>query len=347
MALREGRFSRSSDGTLAEGTVRSSISYVSSSFRDNDRVNPTKDEDGELGRVLSRLFRAFRNKDPNPKQQKALPAQVLVMMYKNKATKTQKAIGQLGIGAFFWACRSCEYLLVPQADKRRTDILRLRCIRFFKDGILLSHDSPLLERADCVAITFEFQKKDERNDTVTQLDTDHSFLSPVRIWAAIVKRIRKYPGANDDTPVSAVWRNGRIQHVTSAEMVNALRDAVKVIGEEKLGFKSTEIGTHSLRSGAAMAMFLGECPVYTIMMIGRWSSDAFLRYIRKQVEQFSHNVAKRMIRNLFYRHIPEIEPKVSQLDPRQRNHPDNAETRRNVGGSLSRRAVLPPISLYN
>ena len=109
------------------------------------------------------------------------------MMYKNKATETQKAIGQLGIGAFFWACRSCEYLLVPQADKRRTDILRLRCIRFFKDGILLSHDSPLLEHADCVAITFEFQKKDERNDTVTQLDTDHSFLSPVRIWAAIVK----------------------------------------------------------------------------------------------------------------------------------------------------------------
>ena len=38
-----------------------------------------------------------------------------------------------------------------------------------------------------------------------------------------------------------------------------------------------------------MDVFLGECPVYTIMLIGRWSSDAFLRYIRKQVEQFSHN----------------------------------------------------------
>ena len=34
-----------------------------------------------------------------------------------------------------------------------------------------------------------------------------------------------------------------------------------------------------------MAMYLGDCPVYSIMMIGRWSSDAFLRYIRKQVEQ--------------------------------------------------------------
>ena len=159
MALREGRFSRQSDAPLAESTIRGAISFVSSSFRDNDRPNPTKDEDGDLGRILSRLFRAFRNKDPNPKQQKALAAQVLVMMYKRKQTETERAIGQLGIGAFFWAMRSCEYLKVPQAEKRRTDILRLGNIRFFKDGILLIHSDPQCEFADNVSITFEFQKK--------------------------------------------------------------------------------------------------------------------------------------------------------------------------------------------
>ena len=94
-----------------------------------------------------------------------------------------------------------------------------------------------------------------------------------------------------------------------------------------------------------MAMYLGECPVYTIILIGRWSSDAFLRYIRKQVEQFSHNVSKRMLRFLFHRHIPDLEPTVSRMDPRQRNHPDNAKTRRNIGGDLSRRARLPTMSL--
>ena len=74
--------------------------------------------------------------------------------------------------------------------------------------------------------------------------------------------------------MSAVWRNDRIEHITSSEMVEALRAAVGSIGEETLGFKMKEVGTHSIRSGAAMAMYLGECPVYTIMMIGRWSSDA-------------------------------------------------------------------------
>jgi hypothetical protein len=131
-------------------------------------------------------------------------------------------------------------------------------------------------------------------DTVTQIASGDALFCPVRAWAAIAHRIWGYKGASEDTPVSAVWRNGRIEHITSYSFV-ALDAAVGAVGYEKLGIKKGEIGTHSLRSGAAMAMYLGEVPVYTIMMLGCWSSDAFLCYIRKQVEQFSHNVSKHMI----------------------------------------------------
>ena len=62
------------------------------------------------------------------------------------------------------------------------------------------------------------------------------------------------------------------------------------IGEGVLHIAANKIGTHSIHSGAAMAMFLGGCPVFLIMMIGLWSSNAFLCYIRKQVEEFNHNV---------------------------------------------------------
>ena len=89
----------------------------------------------------------------------------------------------------------------------------------------------------------------------------------------------------------AVWRYRHIKHITSKEIVSALRGAVVSIGEDILGIKKEDVGTYLIRLGAAMAMYLGKCPIYTIMMIGRWSSDAFLRYIRKQVEQFSHNVS--------------------------------------------------------
>jgi hypothetical protein len=56
-----------------------------------------------------------------------------------------------------------------------------------------------------------------------------------------------------------------------------------------------------------MAMFTGGCPVYLIMLIGRWLSDAFLKYIWKQVEQFSHDVSQRMITYMFHRYIPSLE----------------------------------------
>ena len=51
-------------------------------------------------------------------------------------------------------------------------------------------------------------------------------------------------------------------------MVKALQAAVVSIGEEKLGFKKEDIGTHLIRSGAAMTMFLGEIAVYTILVDG-------------------------------------------------------------------------------
>ena len=103
---------------------------------------------------------------------------------------------------------------------------------------------------------------------------------------------------------------------------------------------------HSIRSGAAIAMYLDEVPVYTIMLIGRWSSDAFLRYIRKKVEQFSHNVSCRMIKNQHFTHIPHSRS-TSHLDPLHRNHRDNAQTQQNMGrgaGYVTR--TLPAISMW-
>ena len=54
-----------------------------------------------------------------------------------------------------------------------------------------------------------------------------------------------------------------------------------------------------------------------------------------------------MIRFQFHLQIPDLGPAESHLDPRQRNHQDNAETRRNISCNLSRHVLLTVISLYN
>jgi hypothetical protein len=123
------------------------------------------------------------------------------------------------------------------------------------------------------------QKKDEKNNTVIQISLGDINMCPVRMGAAIVHRIRSYEGTKNNTPISVFWQFNRINHVTSKHVIVAMKDAIQAIGEDVLHIKKEEIGMHLIRLGAAMAMFLGNCSVCLIMMIGRWTSDAFLRYI--------------------------------------------------------------------
>jgi hypothetical protein len=96
----------------------------------------------------------------------ALPASVFRWIYNNALTALDTACSQLlNNGALFFAMRSCEYTKVH--GQRRMKLLCLRNIRFFLNGHLLSHDNTSLSLADCVSITFEFQKTDIRDETIT------------------------------------------------------------------------------------------------------------------------------------------------------------------------------------
>jgi hypothetical protein len=72
--------------------------------------------------------------------------------------------------------------------------------------------------------------------------------------------------------------------MTSKDITDALRDGLTVFGSEKLRIKPEEIATHLIRSGVAMAMYLGGVPVFAIQLIGCWSSDAFMKYIQNRLK---------------------------------------------------------------
>ena len=150
------------------------------------------------------------------------------------------------------------------------------------------------------------------------------------------RRVLSYPGTDENTPFNTIFVDDKLSTISSTTVRNKLRSAADGVGEDKLGFKSDDIGTHSVRSGAAMAMYLAGVPTFSIMMIGRWSSDAFLKYIRKQVEQFSHNISSRMLQNESYFTTPDFRPTVSRHDTRMPNDHRNFATRHNVGVSVPR-----------
>ena len=58
-----------------------------------------------------------------------------------------------------------------------------------------------------------------------------------------------------------------------------LRSAVQIIGPEIIGVPLNRVGTHPLCTSFALFMSLGKEQDSAIMLKGRWTSAAFLRYI--------------------------------------------------------------------
>jgi hypothetical protein len=263
-------------------------------------------------------------------------------------TPVQQATSELFCGAIFFAMRSCEYLDVK--GPRRTKLLRLRNIRFFIGKREIPHSSLELRRAESVSITFEFQKTGIRDAIITQHATGDALMCPVVAWATVVQRVLGYPGASADSPVNLVQHaDGRVTSISSESALHFLRLVATELGPQKLGFTAAEIGTHSIRSGGAMAMYLAhDIPVYTIMLIGRWSSDAFLLYIRAQVQEFSKGVSKKMIRNLDFFTVPTV-PDNSPLreDPRSRSGLHRSGLGLQHGLSARSLASQPAFSPFN
>jgi hypothetical protein len=124
--------------------------------------------------------------------------------------------------------------------------------------------------------------------------------------------------------------------------------SVANMGTEHLGFKPEECGTHSIRSAAAMAMHMAGVPVYTIMLIGRWSNDAFLVYLRTQVMQFTQRICIQMKEHSNFYSVPCFNPTVDKNDKHQRtrSHPfTNVPTSSN-GRGINRLVPRNPFNLF-
>ena len=302
--IRQALYQGSRSKRVATGTVRRALDNVSQGFRSAGHSDPRLDVDCKICFRLTQICQGFERNDPKKKHQKAIPIKVLkeLLRLAHKANdEFNMAIAQLAIGAYSFAMRSCEYSKTCfDEESKLTKILRVRNVRFFLGKQLLRHDDKRIFIATYVNITFEWQKNADRDNSVSMHGCRKyktREFCPVFIWATIISRVRAYPGKDDinERKVNSVWINKKTKEISSFHLRTKLRAAVVSVGEDSLGFKAADIECHSLRSGAAMAMKLAGISEFTIMIIGRWQSMAFLDYIRKQVAQFSNNITDQML----------------------------------------------------
>ena len=285
ISIRRGEHSRPGhEGALVAGTVAKTLSCLATTFQNDNKGDPRLSADGKTDIFLTAIARSFKNEDPKEKQQKAATPEVLAYLFSRPKDDTfAQHIADVVNGAYFFACRSCEYS--QTTGTRKTKIITPRTIVFRHRNRTIKNRK-MFHTATTVSITFINQKNDNNYETVTQHKNGHAIQDPVAIWARIVNRILDLPNSSPDTTINAFWNPNckQVGYITSNMILESLKWAVDELGVDHLGFTSDEIGCHSIRSGAAMAMYLNNVKTYTIMLQGRWCSDAFLRYIRKQVK---------------------------------------------------------------
>ena len=107
---------------------------------------------------------------------------------------------------------SCEYTniswreLHPEAG-RHTKLLCVRSFRLFQGTQMLNNFKDDLFKADSISITFDFQKNQERQETVTQEHPTDPDLCPVRSAASIIMFIVCMPGMSANTSINSFRDN--------------------------------------------------------------------------------------------------------------------------------------------
>ena len=99
-------------------------------------------------------------------------------------------------------------------------------------------------------------------------------MCPVEAAYVLWANARKLGLAPTD-PLCTLMDKGKLMPLRETQIATLLKVAAISLGKDPNHF-----GTHSLRSGGATAMFKGSISKTAIKLFGRWTSDAFERYIQ-------------------------------------------------------------------
>jgi len=232
--------------TLNSNQSQSNLDCVAQTFKLADKPDPRLDRENKFAFILQCQLRSYANTNKPVTPQAAITGSILREFYiLSISSSSDKALCKLFIGAFFFAMQSCEYVNVSRY--RKTKLLKVDNIRFFfKGNKIITHSDPDLYKAEFVAITFEFQKRDTKNDIITQHRLGNTLLCPVHIWCSIIRRLCSYPSTTLQTTVNTfLISDGKLHLFTGRELLHRLRIATRSIGPDILGCTAELIGLHS------------------------------------------------------------------------------------------------------
>ena len=286
-------------------TVEKALRHVAQAFVLEGYPDPRRAGAGsDLALPFTHLLKSFRDRDPAPKPQVALPVHAIdfAAAARNDPTASprESATAHLIVMAFYFLLRVGEYTLPPEHRTTRTVQFRLCDIRFWQGQTLLplTSDPAILAAASSVTLIMDNQKNGQRGDIIHQEAVNADFC-PVRSTAARVSAIMAQTMPLT-TPVSFVQPG---IHVQPQHILHAVRRGAKLAKLTESGYTLSRIGAHSLRASGAMALWLSGHGPEAIMKLGRWRTQTFLTYIHAQIAQLTAGTSIKMRQPVLFHNV--------------------------------------------
>jgi hypothetical protein len=254
----------------------------------------------ELDLPFRHLLKSYKDQDPAPKPQLALPVATVERAAAYCQAPHQpliRATADLVTIAFFFLLRVGEYTMPRRNVRTRTVQFRVQDVIFRRNGIVLPNSTPLpdLLTADSVTLHLDNQKNGQRGATIHHTACPTSFC-PVK---ALARRVCSIVSQRCDpaTPLSYVSPG---VHVLSNNIIALVRHAALETNLVAQGYDLKRVGSHSLRASGAMALKLQGVDDSLIMKLGRWTGLTFLTYIHSQIGALNTGLAQRMTHRIHF-----------------------------------------------
>jgi hypothetical protein len=245
---------------------------------------------------LTRLLKGFTKDDPPPERVQLVSLAVLQQLCLDTGPSPfDRTTRDLAIMGFYWLCHPGE-AYAPSSTTSKSDPFRLCDVEFaVGTGIFRGDAIPLalLSQAHGARLEFTTQKNCNAGEKIAHGVAGEPFLCPTRALARLVTLLR-LQNAPRTTPLHCtepLHLSVHARHITAA-----LRHAARTV-QRSTGIDPAKLTARSLRPGSATALLCAKVDNDTIKLVGRWQSDAMLRYLHTQAVPAMGNLAHSMFQH--------------------------------------------------
>jgi hypothetical protein len=244
---------------------------------------------------ISRLLASYKKSDPSPSRLQPIPLSIL-----HHACDIAEASGDASFlaasdliwTAFFFLLRPGEYMEnAPDAHP-----FTLADVRLWVNGQQidpLSAPIESLRAATFVALTFTEQKNAVRGEAVGHGKSGHAHACPVN---AIVRRI-EHLRSHHAPPTTALCAVGpSLKPLETTKLTQLLQQGALVYAASTSN-PPPLVHLKALRATGATALLGRNVQTDEIKLLGRWKSDAMIRYLHLQSQQTMSHYSGFMLRN--------------------------------------------------